>query len=662
MTNEHPSGPSNDQDRIREGRGRGDRAHGGDGPSRGGGAEVPRAKESGRVDSVDLRVSARRQPKSVGRLRSLLRQSIRLTWEADRRLFLLTVGLQLSAALILAAQVLVVQQVLNAILQVTEGTTTAGSVLVPIGLLALVNAATAVTSAMQTNEQRLLAELVMRSTWQRLLDVAGAVELRAFESPRFFDRLQRVQTSALSRPSQLTQGLVGMVGGVAGAVGLAAAIVTLEPLLLPLLLLAGVPMLFTSRRESRLEFDFTVGETPRMRLRQYFALVLTGRDEAKEIRAFGLAETLRQRFDDVYGTYVDNLRAHLRSRTILALIGNLSAAVFLALTLFGLVWLIGEGRVDLAAAGAAIVAIRLLANQVNTITRSGQIVFESGLFLDDLNEFVAMRPSEDPAALGTPAPDDFELLEVDNVSFNYPGSHARALDDVTLRMRAGEVVALVGENGSGKTTLAKLLGALYDPTEGTIRWDGEDTTRFQRAGLRDSVAVIFQDFVHYHLPAAENIGMGRAARMDDRDGIVAAAREAGADDALTALPDGYDTILSKMFRGGQDLSGGQWQRVALARAFFRDAPFVILDEPTAALDPRAEHRLFQSLHDLLAGRTVLFISHRFSTVRSADRIYVLHEGRIIEHGNHDQLMDQDGHYADLFRLQAAAYLGPDRQS
>ena len=613
----------------------------------------------GRVDPVDLRVAARRQPKTLRRLWQLMRQSVALTAAADRRLFVVTVALQLGGALVLAVQVLVVRLLLDAVLRVTEGGASARTVLLPIGLLALTNAATAVMTAAQANEERLLGELAMRSTWQQLLDVAGAVELRFFESPTFFDRLQRVQTNALSRPFQLTRGVVGVIGGVAGTVGLGWALFALEPLLLPLLLLAAPPVFLATRRQSQLEFEFVVEQTPRLRLRHYLANVQTGRDEAKEIRAFGLAPTLRSWFDDVYGAYVADLRSHVRRRTRLALTGNLAAAAVLAVTLFALVGLIGAGRVDLGEAGAAIVAIRLLATQLNRVTSSTQQVHESGLFLDDLDEFVTMRPEDDPTQVGEPAPAGFEELQVDGVSFTYPGSERPALDDVSLRVRAGEIIALVGENGSGKTTLAKLLAVLYDPTSGAIRWDGRDVATFKRAGLRRSVAVIFQDFVRYHLTARENIGVGRVESIEDEPAIAAAAERAGAAEVVEGLPAGYDTILSKLFRDGQDLSVGQWQRVALARAFFRDAPFIILDEPTAALDPRAEHHLFQSLRELLAGRTVLFISHRFSSVRGADRIYVLHGGRIIEHGNHDQLMEQDGHYAELFRLQAAAYLGPE---
>jgi len=608
-------------------------------------------------DPVDLVAVARRQPRSARRLRTLIRQSLRLTWAADRRVFGTTVALQLFNAMVVAAQVLIVKAVLDAILQVTEGGTGAGAVILPVSLLALVTALVAVAASVQTNQQRLLSERVTQSTWQQILDVTGRVGLRAFEGPQFYDRLQRVQANALSRPFQLAQGVVGIVGGFAGTVTVSVAILTIEPLLLPLLLLAGIPMFVTSRVESRLEFNFIVKQTPRLRLRHYLGTIQTGRDEAKEIRAFDVASTFRHRFDTAYSTYLADLRTHLRRRSWVAVTGNLAASFFLACTLFTVVALVDLGRVGLADAGAAIVAIRILANQVTTVFKSVQQIFEAGLFLDDLADFVALRPAAEREEAGDPAPGSFLELRADRVRFTYPGSVDPALKDVSLRLRAGEIVALVGENGSGKTTLAKLLGALYEPDGGTITWDGVDIRRYERRGLRQSIAVIFQDFVRYQLSARDNVGLGRADRLKDTDAIAAAARQAGAAEFLEQLPSSYDTTLSKMFKGGRDLSGGQWQRVALARAFFRDAPFIILDEPTAALDPRAEHALFTSLRALLAGRTVLFISHRFSSVRSADRIYVLHEGRIQEEGQHDELMAREGRYAELFRLQAAAYLG-----
>jgi ATP-binding cassette subfamily B protein len=241
------------------------------------------------------------------------------------------------------------------------------------------------------------------------------------------------------------------------------------------------------------------------------------------------------------------------------------------------------------------------------------------------------------------------------VTFSYAGARGPALRDVSLELAPGEVVALVGENGSGKTTLAKLLAGLYVPEGGRVMLDGLDTASADADQLRRRVAVIFQDFMRYALPARENVGLGRHERLGDEERVRAAARVAGAHEDLERLPQGYDTVLGPAFAGGTDLSHGQWQRVALARALFRDAPFVILDEPTAALDARAEHDLFQRIRELLAGRTVLLISHRFPSVRMADRIHVMHAGRIVESGTHDDLIARDSRYAELFRLQAAPY-------
>jgi ATP-binding cassette subfamily B protein len=230
------------------------------------------------------------------------------------------------------------------------------------------------------------------------------------------------------------------------------------------------------------------------------------------------------------------------------------------------------------------------------------------------------------------------------------------VDRVSLEIRRGEVVALVGENGSGKTTLAKMLAGLYRPETGSIRWDDLDVSQVDPDELRRAVAVIFQDFERYLLPARENVGLGRKERIDELESIIAAATRADAHEFLAGLPEGYETMLGREFSGGFDLSIGQWQRVALARAFFRDAPFVILDEPTASLDARAESNLFERMRELLYGRSVVLISHRFSSVRSADRIYVMHEGRVVEEGSHDELMETDGLYAELFTLQARMYV------
>lgn len=253
------------------------------------------------------------------------------------------------------------------------------------------------------------------------------------------------------------------------------------------------------------------------------------------------------------------------------------------------------------------------------------------------------------------APVPGRALVADDVTFSYPSSDEPVLQGVSLRIEPGEVVALVGENGSGKTTLAKLLSGLYSPDRGRVVWGDRPIDEKTRPSLRASVAIIFQDFLRYGLSARDNVALGRDERYDDTPAVVEAAERAGAHEIIEGLPSGYETQLGPQFWGGTELSVGQWQRIALARAFFRDAPILILDEPTASLDARAEHELFESLRELLEGRSALLISHRFSSVRTADRIYVMEHARISEHGSHDELMARRGTYAQLFNLQAAAY-------
>jgi ATP-binding cassette, subfamily B, bacterial len=604
---------------------------------------------------MDLATPAQDQRKSVGRLTRLMARSLSMVWQSARTPFLALIGLQLLNAIALALQILAVQLALTALLQITGGTGDLWRLVQPVMLLAGLTAVTAVIASVQVGLWRYAGELVVAVMWKRVLRVATRVDLRKFESARFYDRLQRVQADAQTRPYQITYGLVATIGAAAASAALVVTIMLIHPTLLPLLLVGGVPVLLTSRRQSQLESDFLARQKQSMRLRSYLTWVQTGRDEAKEIRAFGLARNFGQRLNTLYADYLRDLAQHLWHRSRLGAAGSLGSAVLLALTLFLLAWLISTSRLSVAEAGAALVAIRLLAGQVQSGLSGVQAIFESGAFIDDLDGFLTLAPAAEGGSREIAPPVDFHRIRADAVSFSYPGRSQLALQAASIEINRGEVVALVGENGSGKTTLAKVMAGLYEPGSGAVRWDGTDVRTFRPDLFRERVAIIFQDYVKYALSAEENIAVARPDDEIDHAAVREAARLADADSFLSALPAGYQTPLSRRFVGGHELSGGQWQKVAIARAFYRSAPLVIIDEPTAALDARAEYELFSSLHEVLRGRSALIISHRFSTVRTADRIYVLDHGRVVEQGNHDELVALGGQYAELFHLQASAY-------
>ena len=598
-----------------------------------------------------------RQPtdRRLRRLPRLVTDAVRLVWAASPRLLALLVALEVLNGVGVAAQLLVGRRVVEAVLDAERVDLGMAHVLPSLVVLLAISALLAFAGAARVEIQRLLGEAAARHAVARIIDVAADVDLEAYDRPEFHDRLRRAEIAAAGRPFALVSGVTGLLGAAVTVIGLVAAMAALAPVLVPLVVLAYGPLWVVNGLNSRTLYRFNWRMTPSDRLRLYLAGLLTSKDSAQELRVFALAPHLRRRYDQLYDQRMATLGQLTSARLRRSLWASLAGSVVMAVSFGALVAMVLSGRLSTAAAVPAAVGIQQLGARLATMATSTGLIYENGLFLEDYQSFLDLAPSVAATRPDRPAPEAFAELTVDRVSFRYPDTPHPALEDVSFSLRAGEVVALVGENGSGKTTLAKLLCHLYTPTEGRILWDGADTAAFDPAGLRRHTTVIFQDFVHYHLTAGENVGLADCTRIDDRQGIAAAAVSAGADEVLAALPEGYDTPLGRQFEGGEELSVGQWQRIALARALFRAAPLLILDEPTAALDARAESELFERMREVARGRTVVLISHRFSSVRSADRILVLHHGHLVEDGTHDQLMARGGHYAGLFSLQAAAY-------
>lgn len=566
------------------------------------------------------------------------------------------------AAVGATAQLLVGRLLLDQILAVPATEFEATAVLPEVAALVIVSTVLTLATVVQSSASLVLAEAIGRRATGRVLDVAQAAEPARYEDPDFHDQLERARFNATSRPAMAVNGLLGVITAAGGAVGVVVALVVIEPLLVPLALAGAIPAWLAATANSRRYHAFTVRHTAQNRLRSYLMHVLSNRDLAKELRVYGAEAELRRRHDSLYDERVDLVRQLARSRRRVALAAAVAAALVMLASLWVLFWAVETERVGLASAGTALFALLFLTQRMRTLVTSASTLYEAALFFQDVERFGALAPGAPSRADPGPCPPvrpaplpAFETLTVEGLRFSYPGTATAALDGVDLCLHRGETVALVGENGSGKTTLAKVLAGIYRPGAGRLCWDATDLDTVSLTQLRSSVAVVFQDHARFQLSARDNVVLGDPERLDDDMALEVAAAAAGATEVVAGLPGGWDQVLSKLFEGGVDLSGGQWQRLALARALFRQAPLLILDEPSSALDARAEAALFEHLRSVAAPRTVLFISHRFSSVRLADRIYVLADGRVVEQGTHTDLMALGGHYEDMYRLQASVF-------
>ena len=501
----------------------------------------------------------------------------------------------------------------------------------------------------------LLADKYTRHVSIAVMKHASELDLIAYEDPVFYDRLERARVQATDRLGMI-QSIGRLVQQMITAVTMSVTIVVYSPWLL-LLLIAGVlPAFLGESHFAFLGYAKNFRQTPIKRQLDYLRLLGGSKEAAKELKLFGLSRFLTNRFADlsnqIYGEDVSLARRRLIAGVGLSVIGTLGYYSAYA-------WVIWR-----TLAGAlSIGTLTLLAGAIQQASLNIQQVFstlagiaDQALFLTDLLAFFEMQPTirSKPNALPAPRPirRGFEFRDV---SFSYPGTERLVLNRLNFHLHPGERVALIGENGEGKTTIVKLITRLYDPTEGQVLLDGIDLREYDLEDLYREIGVIFQDFMRYEMTARENIASGLIAQVDDLALLKTAARKSLADQVIERLPKNFEHMLGRRFEGGVDLSGGEWQKVALARAYLRNAQLLVLDEPTAALDARSEFEVFRRFAELTEGKMALFISHRFSTVRMADRIVVLEKGRIAEEGTHEQLSMLGGRYAEMFELQAASY-------
>ncbi len=488
-----------------------------------------------------------------------------------------------------------------------------------------------------------------------ILEKALTLDLTHFEDSEFYDKLTRARREASSRPLSLVTRTFGLGQNLISLVSYGVLLVQFSPWAMLVLLAAGLPAFIAETKFSGDAFRLFRWRSPETRMQNYLETVIAREDHAKEVKLFGLGPMLLDRYRNIFGTLYSADRALAVRRDSWGFGLGLIATLMLYGAYAWIAFTTALGRITLGQMTMYLMLFRQGQSAVSAILSSIGGMYEDNLYLSTLYEYLE-TPVLAPAGTQDHGPDPGDGIRFEHVTFTYPGTEVPALHDIDLHIRPGESLALVGQNGSGKTTLIKLLTRLYTPDSGRVLLDGRDLRDWDETTLRKRIAVIFQDFARYQMQVGENIGAGDVDYFEDEARWREASDKGMATEFIEGLPAGFKTQLGKWFKDGRELSGGQWQKIALARAFMRSkADILVLDEPTAAMDAAAEATIFEHFRTLTKHRIAILISHRFSTVRMADQIIVIQDGRIIEHGSHEQLMAQDGHYAHLFSLQARGY-------
>ncbi|UWZ48197.1 ABC transporter ATP-binding protein [Dactylosporangium matsuzakiense] len=590
----------------------------------------------------------------------LLMTALRLSWRADRLRTIVIAVTTVGGGVSTAFGLLATRQIL---VELFAGGPTPQRVSAALPALAALAGATALRAGLGLAggyAQNTLAPRVDREVERTLFDVTTAVRLDAFDTAEFADDMERA-FRGIDAAVAVVQGAMNLLAGLVGLLAVAAAVVIIHPLLLLGLLLATVPGAWASLRAGHQRHQTYLAGSVRRRRLGLLHRLMAGRDAAAELRSYRLRPFLLDQYDRVMKAETGIQLALARRVTATTAAGSVIGGLATAgvYTLLGVLLL--RGQIPIAAAATCVLAVQAAQRALATIALLIDRLYSDGQHFSDYTGFMTRASQFLPAAeveLLVEKPDRLRRLDVSGVSLAYPDRDTLAVDHITLTIHAGQTIAFVGENGSGKTTLASMIAGLREPGTGTIAWNGRPLDEWDPDGLHARIAVVTQQYHRWPFTAATNIAIGDITAEPDRQRIETAAGLAAAHTMILALPHGYETLLDRTFAEGQDLSGGQWQRITAARGLLRTADLLILDEPSSALDPRAEHALFQAIRNRHGDTTTLLITHRLANVRHADHIYVLHQGRIVEDGDHDTLIESGGRYAELFHLQAAGYL-PD---
>jgi ATP-binding cassette subfamily B protein/ATP-binding cassette subfamily C protein len=616
--------------------------------------------ETAELDSLywqayDQRMATVRFSDVGRRFPALIGQAVRLGWSASRRDTAATITLNVASGVFGGYALFATTGVLEALF---AGGPTPDRVRAALPSLILVAAFTALRSGVATAAgwaQSRLEPQVDQAVELRLYDLTSQVELAAFDDPDFHDRMQRARERGVDSASMLVNDVINVLTAFAGLASAAVVVGLLQPVLLAVLLLAQLPDAWSAVRTARIRYLTRFALIDSYRRKYILAELIAERRTAAELRSFTMRTFLLGRLARLAAyTRAAELTA-ARQQTLTQAVGSSLGGIATAGVYVVLGLLLAAGYLALSVAGTAVLALRTASSSLQQLMYSVNQCYEDGLYFSDYIAFCEDAQGRIAPPGSAPTPSGFSRITAAGVTFSYPGADEPSLREVSVEIGRGEVVALVGENGSGKTTLAKIMAGLYRPQAGTVYWDEISIADVHGEPLRERIAVIAQDHGNWPLTVRDNIIMGRL--LDDAL-LASAAASSGADTVIDGLARGYDTLLARQFKDGAELSGGQWQRIAAARGFYRTAPLLIMDEPTAALDARAEYALFSSLRTLAADRTVLIITHRLASVRPADRIYVLAHGRVIESGDHSELMALGGQYAELYTLQASQYADP----